>query len=219
MVIRRAAVAVAILVSACGGAAAGDETTVTTAGPPNSPATTTAAPASASAPAVLALQSGRGDDGSFEIDAWIADLPVAPGTSIVVGIDADDSYPGSGDPTGDLEGYLEVVYGTDAIDQRVVVGGEVVASSDDGTVSEWVSWGYSSGRLRVYFIGEVAPLSGKVWVVADPGEVGGSGPATLDGRRAIAGADVGYGCSARGSALGVDVPGDVPDPGVVCVYP
>jgi hypothetical protein len=217
--IRRAALAAAILVTACGGApGAVDETTVT-----SLPATTTTAPATTTTvgadPVVLGLQTGRGDDGSFEIGAWISGLPVEAGTTFVVGIDADDSYPGSGDPTSDLEGYLQVSYGPAATDQRVVVDGEVVASSDDGNVSEWVSWGFSSGYLRVYFIGDVAPLAGTVWVVANPGGTGPGGTVTLDGRRAIAGVEVGYACSARGSALGVEVPPDVPDPGVVCLYP
>jgi len=205
-------VAAAILVAACGGApGAVDETTTTSLPATTTTAASTTTAATGSEPVVVALQSGRGDDGSFEIDAWITGLSPASGSTIVVGIDADDSYAGIGDPTADLEGYLEVSYGAESTDQRVVVDGDVVASSDQGTVSEWVSWGYSAGYLRVYFIGDVAPLSGTVWVVTSSasGSVRGS----------AAGTDVGYACSARGSALAVEVASDVPDPGVVCLYP
>jgi hypothetical protein len=190
--------------AACGGTA----TPTTTADAQESPATTTTiAPAAttvaATAPAmVLAVLSGRGDDGSFEVAVYFAH---APGDErIVVGIDADDSYRGSGDPSGDLEGWVE-------FGDLIVVGSEgaVVAGGSGPSVGEWMSWGVEGTTLRLFLIRDVAPVAGTLWVVVGDGSAPGS----------IAGVVTGEGCSARGSDLPVVVIGDFPDPGVPCRYP
>jgi len=207
-------VAVVALVGGCGGTPAPTAVPSTTsaAAPATGPATASTTTADLRSPTVIGIQSGRGDDGSFEIDAWFADLPIAAGTTVVVGVDADDSYPGTGDVLPHLDGMVSTAYLQDSTDQTVTVDGEVVASSEQGNVSQWVSWRYEGGLLRVYFIGDVAPVAGTVWVIATRDGVAGPG--------GVGGADAGYSCSIRGSSIPMaSVPSDVPDPGVACRYP
>ena len=122
----------------------------------------------------------------------------------MIGIDSDDSFDGDGDPTADLEGWAEfgatVVVGAD--------GGVVAGGSSEG-IGDWMSWGTEGNVVRLFFIREVAPVTGTVWVVIGGGSTPGS----------VAGVVAGESCSIRGSSLDA-IPGDeVPDPGVPCLYP
>jgi hypothetical protein len=159
-------------------------------------------------PTVLALQSGRGDDGSFEVEVWFAAPPDASGTVIVVGIDSDESYRPGSDVVANLEGSLTIAYGSAGPEQTVTVGGEVVAGAVGGVVG---SWGLDGSLLRVFFVQDVAPITGEVWAASSRYGVAGPGGA--------ASVPVGYACSYRGSTVAVDnPPADVPDPGTTCVY-
>ena len=125
-------------------------------------------------------------------------------TRIVIGIDSDDSFNGHGDPTADFEGWAEfgdtVVVGAD--------GGIVAGGSSEG-IGDWMSWGTEGNAVRLFFIREVAPVTGTVWVVIGDGSTTGS----------VAGVLAGESCSIRGSGLDA-IPGDeVPDPGTPCLYP
>lgn len=196
-----------LALAACGGSAPADSSAATSVATTPVPSSTTTTPDAATAPlpppAVLAILSGRGDDGTFEVTVYFDRAPID--TRIVVGIDADDSYAGSGDPGPELEGWVELA-------GLIVVGsdGEVVAGGSGPSVGDWMSWGLDGSTLRIYFIRDLAPVAGTLWVVVGDG----TGPG------AVAGVLAGEGCSIRGS--GPDdtaVIGNFPDPGVPCRYP
>lgn len=198
------AVAVAVALAACGesgpSVTTGDAALLTTLPPPDTTTVTSVAPRSA--PIVLALLSGRGDDGTFEVAVHF-DRP--PGDDrIVVGIDADDSYAGSGDPSSDLEGWVELA-------DLIVVGsdGSIVAGGSGPSVGDWMSWSLDGATLRIFFIRDLAPIAGTLWVVVGVGTDPGG----------VAGVATGEGCSIRGSDLAAVVGDEVPDPGVTCRYP
>ena len=175
----------------------------TTATVPPSTTTTLAAPAPRPTPIVLAILSGRGDDGGFEVAVYFDRAP--DDDRIVVGIDADDSYPGSGDPSSDLEGWVELA-------DLIVVGadGVVVAGGSGSSVGEWMSWSRDGAVIRIFFIRDLAPIAGTLWVVV------GVGAEPL----AVAGVAAGEGCSIRDSGNdSVAFIGSFPDPGVPCRYP
>jgi len=195
----------ALAAAACGG----DDSVVTTSAATTTASTTlasaTSPPATVAATApsvVLGIVTGRGDDQSFEAAAY---FDAAPGTTrIVIGIDSDDSYGGIGDPTPDLEGWAE-------FGETVVVGadGEVVAGGSAEGIGDWMSWGAEGNGLRVFFIRDIAPVAGTLWVVVGDGSTPGS----------VAGVATGDSCSIRGSDIGAVPGGEVPDPGVTCRYP
>lgn len=201
-----------LLITACGGEPAAETTTTVEA--PTTTTTEAAVPeatvAVATTPpsAVLGILSGRGDDGSFEVVVWL-DAPIGAADRIVVGIDSDDSYPGSGDPTGDFEGWVDfgaqVSVGSDG---ALVAGGTSDAGGASAAIGDWVSWGADGAVLRVFFIRDPAPFSGSIWVLVGdtPGPAG------------IAGVVTGEGCSIRGSGLPFEAGGDVPDSGITCRY-
>ena len=198
------AVAVAVVLAACGESVPSVTTVnavLLTTMPPSS-STTVANITPRSAPIVLALLSGRGDDGSFEVAVHF-DHP--PGDDrIVVGIDADDSYSGVGDPSADLEGWVELA-------DLIVVGadGVVVAGGSGSSVGDWMSWGLDGATLRIFFIRDLAPIAGTLWVVVGDGTDPG----------AVAGVAAGEGCSIRDSGRDPAFIGNLPDPGVPCRYP
>lgn len=203
-----AALAIGSLVAACGGGSASEGTPLTsgpTASVHQTVASTTAppAPTEPSGPVVLALSTGRGDDGSMEVVAWLGSDPFIVGTRLVVGTDSDDSYPGTGDPEPHLDGRLEVHDGS-----AVLFDGEGVVAEDEG-LSELVSWAYSGGVLRVFFIGDIPTRGGWVWVIVD----GNTDPAA----GGTAGVSFGDACSYHGS--GLDLSGAVENAGRPCRYP
>ena len=171
-------------------------TTTTTA----AAAATTVAPPAAPLPVVLGIVSGHGDDLTFEATVYFDRTP--GNTPVVIGIDADDSYSGGGDPTPDLEGGVR----SDTV-LLVFADGGPVAAGTPADVSGWVSWSLEDTVLRVYFLREVAPLTGTLWVHAG------------DSPGATAGVEIGESCSIRDSALGVTPGAEVPDSGVTCRYP
>jgi len=208
----------ALVLAACGGGAdeAAVDTTpetstttssVPTTAPATAPPTTSTAPTTLGAPAVAALSSGRGDDGSLEVGVWFSSDPFEAGdVRLIVGTDSDGSFPGVGDPVPHIDGWAEVTEG----DITILEGGTPVA--DDATVNEWLSWTGPGHVVWVYFIQTVPVRAGTVWVVLEfDGEAGTGG---------VAGAPFGEGCSFH--SAGVDlgqVPGDVPDFGTPCRYP
>ncbi len=186
----------------------GGETTTTAVG-----VSTTAVPTPpttvASVPAIAALTSGRGDDGSLEIGIWFSSNPFEEDdVRLLVGTDSDGSFPGVGSPVPHIDGWVEVA---DA-GVSVVDGGTTIAADTTGGLDDWLSWTGPGPVVWVYFLGNVPVRAGTVWVVL---EVGGS---ILTG--GIAGAPFGDGCSfhAAGVQIG-SVPGDVPDFGTPCRYP
>lgn len=190
---------------ACGESAPVGSSAATSAAPtPAPPSTTTfvAVTAPLSPPLVLAILSGRGDDGTFEVAVYFDRAPLD--TPLVVGIDADDSYAGSGNPGPELDGWVE-------LSDLIVVGsaGAVVAGGSGPSVGDWMSWGFDGSTLRIYFIRDLAPVAGTLWVVVGDGTDPG----------AVAGVVTGEGCSIRGSDRDTAVIGDFPDPGVPCRYP
>lgn len=155
-------------------------------------------------PSVMALSTGRGDDGSMEIVAWLGADPFAGDHRIVVGTDADDSFPGVGDPAPHLDAFAEMDGGV----ARMVDGPETVASG--AAAQEWVSWGWSEGVLRVFFIQASPARSGTVWLIVEPPDgavVGGT-----------AGVPFGESCSYHGSGIPIEASG-IPDEGSPCRYP
>lgn len=203
-----------LVVSACGGDAGSSTTTTTTPAPAStsstSPPTSVATPQETVAPAppaVVSLTSGRGDDDSLEVGVWFASDPFSFGDHrVVVGVDADESFPGTGDPLPHLDGLLEITPdGATMFEGSTVIG----SGSDLGPL---VSWGYAEGVLRVFFIGTVPPKAGTVWVIVETGGVVVTGGA--------AGTPFGTACSYHDAGLGLPpVGGDVPDPGTPCRYP
>lgn len=215
---RRGTVAVAgmsIVLASCGGGAAIEPGPTTTAAPvtssamtsPTTSASTGPATPAPRRPAVVAIVSGRGDDGSLEIGVWFSDDPMdLPDYRLIVGVDSDDSYD-TGSPEEALDGFLELV----PQGATLFADGEEVATGSGGSIAESVSWTTAGRMLRVFFIGDLPDRSGTVWVLAETG--GGFAPG------AIAAVEFGGGCSARGSRLSLQVAGDVPDPGATCGYP
>lgn len=197
-----------VALAACGGEAVPDTTepAITTTSVPT--ATTGAPPSTSPAPepAVLALSSGRGDDASLEITVWLgADPRAIEGHRVVVGVDADDSYAGVGDPFLDLDGHLEIT----ASGAALFDAGAPIATGAD--LGEHVSWGYAEGILRVFFIGAVPARAGTVWVMVESG----GEPVALG----VAGAPFGSACSFHASGLVADAPTAIPDAGTACRYP
>ncbi len=232
MTIRSAAsgvLLVALVAAACGGSVpASDETprtdaatiSVTTSppGPASSeeaPATTAPPPTAAApspeaeTPAVAALSSGRGDDGSLEVGIWFTSNPFAGGDArVLVGVDSDDSFPGAGSPIDHIDGWAEI-----RSDQVTLFdAGVIVAGDDQGDLGEWLSWTGPGRSGFVYFFGNVPVRAGTVWVIVEvDGEIASG---------AVAGTPFGTGCSFRGA--GVDLgngASDAPDPGAPCRYP
>ena len=184
---------------------AGGETSTTPVGSSTTVVPTTAA----SAPAIAALTSGRGDDGSLEIGIWFSSNPFGgDGVRLLVGTDSDGSFPGVGNPVPHIDGWFEVA----DVGVSVVDGGTTIAADATGGLDDWLSWTGPGPVVWVYFLGNVPVRAGTVWVVL---EVGGS---LVTG--GVAGAPFGDGCSfhTAGIQLG-SVPGDVPDFGIPCRYP
>jgi hypothetical protein len=170
---------------------------------------TTDVPAGAGAPSVAALTSGRGDDGSLEIGIWFATDPFGEaGARLLVGTDADESYPGTGDPRPHIDGWVEIT------DSGVVLvdDGATIVDSGTGEISDWFSWTGADRVIWLYFIGNVPVRAGTVWVALEvEGDVVAAG---------IAGAPFGSGCSYRAAGVDVDsAGGDIPDFGSPCRYP
>jgi hypothetical protein len=172
--------------------------------PSDAAATTTRPPAP---PAVAALTSGRGDDGSLEVGVWFTVDPFTAGTTVIrVGTDADDSFPGVGDPLPHVEAWAEVTSSGVSLHD----GAAEVASAAAGDLADWLSWTGSGPTQWFYFIQNVPVRAGTVWIVVD----GGSGPGQ------VAGAPFGTGCSYHGAGVDLGpVPGGVPQPGTPCRYP
>lgn len=203
----RAALLVLLLVlPGCGDDGAGSTTASTT-----SPAESTTVARPAGLPAVLSVVSGRGDDGTLEVAVWFDSNPLVPGAVLIVGIDADDSYPGVGDVRPHLDGFALFTARAAAVDVAVSSGGEVVADPITGDSDEWVSWGIEGEILRIFFVRDVATRSGTVWVLIAVGDE--SSPL------GTAGVPLGDGCSHVGSGFDVEEPsGGVPDEELTCLY-
>jgi hypothetical protein len=186
--------------AATGGTSTEAEATTTTV------AATTSSSVAAVAPGVAALSSGRGDDGSLEVGVWFASDPFATGdVRLLIGTDADDSYPGTGDPRTHIDGWVEITEEIGLFD-----AGSMVATGED--VSSLFSWTGPNRQAWFYFIGNVPTRAGTVWVVV---EVDG---ALVTG--GVAGAPFDVACSYQ--SAGVDfgpVPSDLPDYGTPCRYP
>lgn len=170
------------------------------------PATT---PGVTGPPSVVALTSGRGDDGSLEIGIWFATDPFGDTSArLLVGTDADESYPGTGDPRPHIDGWVEIT------DSGVVLvdDGVAVVDSATGEVSDWFSWTGPDRVTWIYFLGNVPVRGGTVWVALEvDGDVVAAG---------LAGAPFGSGCSYRAAGVDVDpAGGDIPDFGAPCRYP
>lgn len=182
---------------------------VDTAAPDPEPPATTDETAPSSSRGVAAIAAGRGDDGSLEVAIWFASDPFGdPSARLVVGTDSDDSYPGVGDPTADLDGWIEI----DATGIALFDGGEAVADEESGGLSDRFSWTGPGRVVRLYFIGTVPTRAGTLWVSIE------TGARAIPG--AIGGVAVGAECSYRGGGVDLgSVPGDTPDPGVSCRYP
>jgi len=194
--------ALALLVAACGGGAA------TTTTPPTVPVTTTDP---ASSPSVLAIVSGRGDDGSLEVTIWFDTDPFAAGARLIVGIDADDSYPGVGEVLPHLDGYALLVPTAAGVDLTVSSEGEVVAGPGIGVTDQWVSWASQEEIIRIFIVQDVTTRAGSVWVVARVGDTASA--------LGVAGVPLGESCSHVGSGVPVtEPPGGVPNAGRTCTY-
>ena len=160
-------------------------------------------------PSVVALTSGRGDDGSLEIGIWFATDPFRDTSALLlVGTDADGSYPGTGDPRPHIDGWAEIT------DSGVVVVDDGVAIVDNvtGEASDWISWTGPDRVTWIYFLGNVPVRGGTVWVALEvDGDVVPAG---------LAGAPFGSGCSYRAAGVDVDpAGGNIPDFGAPCRYP
>lgn len=210
---RRSAVAGLLLaLAACGGgeAATAPTTGSSSTAPPTTSlgaaSTTTTVTTAPSAPSVLALSSGRGDDASFEVAVWFgADPFAADDFRVVVGADVDDDHPGIGDPFPYLDGHLELTSDGAAL----AVGTDVLASGDG--LRDLVSWVWSDGVLRVYFIDTTPARGGTTWVLVE-----------IDGESVIAGtagAPFGTSCSYHGSGLDLSDTIGIPNAGSPCRYP
>jgi len=169
----------------------------------------TTTPGTTGPPSVAALTSGRGDDGSLEIGIWFAADPFGEDSArLLVGTDADESYPGTGAPRPHIDGWVEItVAGVSLVDDGVTI-----VDSATGGVSDWVSWTGPDRVTWIYFLGNVPVRGGTVWVALEvDGDVAPAG---------LAGAPFGSGCSYRAAGVDVDPAGaDVPDFGAPCRYP
>ena len=207
---RYPATLVALLVVLAG---CGDDDAATTIEPPGTTVTTgaltTTTPVVSGPPAILAIVSGRGDDGTLEVAIWFDSEPLGPGATLIVGIDSDDSYNGVGDVRPHLEGFALFTPNGATVDVTVSSDGEVVA--DRGSSGEWVSFGSDAEVLRVFFVQDVAVRGGTVWVLARLGD--DSSPL------GTAGVPLGDACSHVGSGVPVVEPaGGIPDAGRTCLY-
>lgn len=203
-----------VILAACGGAATPDSTAAasvpaaTAAG--TSTLSTAVAPTSTVSPAlpsIVGFFSGRGDDGSLEVGIWLASDPFESAEyRVVVGTDADDSFPGTGNPFEHLEGHLELTPAGSAIFD----GSELIATGSE--IQEYVSWGQAEGVLRVFFIGSVPPKAGTTWVIVE-----------VDGHEIVggtAGSPFGSACSYRDAGLDLaPVVVVVPEAEFPCRYP
>lgn len=160
---------------------------------------------------MLAVVTGRGDDGSVEITVWFSSEPVAEDVPLIVGIDSDDSYPGTGDVRSHLDGHAEFSAGPGGVEVTLVSEGEVVAAPGVGFTESWLSWVAQDEVLRLFFVQDLTTRSGSVWVVS-----GNQGETSLG----TAGVPFGESCSYRGSGVSVEEPpGGVPDAPRTCRYP
>jgi len=209
---RLAFAALMVIGAACGGADGSRDTAVeaaptTGAAVVGATTTTIDAPATtapASSPGVAAISTGRGDDGSLEVGVWFAADPFELGAQVRVGTDADDSYPGVGDPVPHIDAWADV----DGSDAVLVDAGETVARGDE--LNQWMSWTGAGRTVRFFFFETVPVRAGTLWVVV-------SG---VDGVGLAAGVDVGEGCSHHGTGVDLGaVPSDVPQQSMPCRYP
>lgn len=201
-------VAFALIVTACGG---GEATTTPATVPVTTTTATTSTTVPASLPSVLAIVSGRGDDGSLEITIWFDTDPFAAGARLIVGIDADDSYPGVGEVLAHLDGYALFVPTAGGVDLTVSSDGEVVAGPGLGVTDQWVSWASQGEVIRIFIVRDVATRAGSVWVMASVGDE--------ESALGIAGVPLGESCSHAGSGVLVTEPPEgVPDTGRTCAY-
>jgi len=214
-VMRRSIILVLLLsVAGCGDGSASSTTTSssTVTVPPATTTleTTTTAVRAGAPPAILAVVSGRGDDGSLEITVWFDTEPLRAGTTLVVGIDSDDSYPGTGDVRPHLDGYASLTAGT-RVEVTLVSEGEVVVAPGLGIAETWLSWAAQGEVFRAFFVQDLTVRSGSVWVVATMAEeVSPLG---------VAGVPLGESCSYRGSGIAAEEPpGGVPDAPRTCSY-
>ena len=204
----RRIVALALIVTACGG---GDAATTPTTIPVTTTAATTSTNAAASMPSVLAIVSGRGDDGSLEVSVWFDTAPFAAGATLIVGFDADDSYTGVGDVLPHLDGFAMFTPTSSGVDLTVNAEGEVVAGPGLGVTDRWVSWGSEGDILRIFFVRDVATRAGTVWVLARVDDTASA--------LGVAGVPLGESCSHAGSGVAVvEPPAGVPDAGRTCTY-
>lgn len=209
--LRVALSAALLLLAACGG----DDATTTTTAPVSSTRVTTVAETTTptrppEAASVLAVVTGRGDDGSLEITVWFDAEPLVEGAALIVGIDSDDSYPGSGDVGAHLEGYAEFVATSSGVGVTLVSEGEIVAAPGIGLTESWLSWVAEDEVLRLFLVQDLTIRSGSVWVVV------GDAASPLG----TAGVPFGESCSYRGSGVLVEEPpGGVPDAQRTCLYP
>jgi len=206
-----AALALGAALAACADA----DTTATSPPTPTTATSTTIPPTTPSAPEspdILAVVTGRGDDGSLEIGVWFDDDPLATGNMLVVGIDSDDSYPGAGDIRAHLDGSALFTAGASGVEVTLVSEGEVVAAPGIGLVESWLSWAAQDVVLRLFFVEDLTTRSGSVWVIATRGDTGSP--------LGTAGVPLGESCSYRGAGVPVDEPaGGVPDAPRTCRYP
>jgi hypothetical protein len=155
------------------------------------------------------MSSGRGDDGSLEVGVWFGSDPFASGSArIRIGTDADDSYPGVGNPLPHIDAWAELsIDGVTLID-----AGAVVADQGSGDIADWVSWTGPGRSMFVYFLQTVPVRAGTVWVILD-----------IDGTQPVGGmasAPLAERCSYQSAGIDLGpVPGDVPDFGTPCRYP
>jgi hypothetical protein len=206
---RKRIAALALIVTACGGG--GTTTTTPTTIPATTTAATTSTTAAASMPSVLAIVSGRGDDGSLEVSVWFDTDPFAAGATLIVGFDADDSYTGVGDVLSHLDGFALFTPTNAGVDLTVNAEGEVVAGPGLGVTDRWVSWGSEGDILRIFFVRDVTTRAGTVWVMASVGDTASA--------LGVAGVLLGESCSHAGSGVAVvEPPGGVPDAGRTCTY-
>ncbi len=171
---------------------------------PTLPATPATGP-----PGIAALTSGRGDDGSLEIGVWFNSNPFEDDTArLLVGTDADGSYPGTGDPVPHIDGWAELADGAVSL----LDGGNAIADETTGDLDDWLSWTGPGQLVWVYFIGNVPVRAGTVWIALEiDGEVAAAG---------VAGAPFGDGCSYHSAGMDLGpLRGDVPDFGAPCRYP
>jgi len=203
-----------LVVAGCGddggASTTGSMSTTTSAVTTTAAAATTTSTTPEDPAAVLAVVSGRGDDGSVEIAVWFDRDPLLTGSTLIVGFDSDDSYPGTGDVRPHLDGYALLTVGS-AVDVTLVSEGEVVAAPGVGVAESWLSWAAQGEVFRAFFVRDLTTRSGSVWVLAARGDA--SSPL------GVAGVPFGESCSYRGSGVPADEPpGGIPDAERTCLY-